>query len=133
MTLNQIQKILTISSIIFPSLILNIKFADASQISLAKIDSTSKTLLDVKNDNNSHDRSFRLAGIFSSKNGSSKNEQHGNDNNRESHDRDVKARKEKIKLLPRKDRIKEERALRNVLKTQGQRNRGTQHSQIGKR
>jgi hypothetical protein len=132
MILNRIQKILTISSIIFSSVILNMNFADASQLSSEKIDGTSKTLLDVKNDNNSHDQSFRLAGIFSSKNGSSKNEQHGNNNNQRSHDQDVNARKKDLKQLPRKEREKAATALRNVLKTQGKRNRGTNHSQTGK-
>ena len=136
MILNRTKKIFTISSIIFSSVILNINFADASQLSSAKIDSTSKTILEVGNDNNSHLQSIHLAGIFSSKRGASNNEQHGNNNNQRSHDRDVNARKDFLKNkvnTSRKERLKAATALRNIVKSQGKRNRGTNHSQAVKR
>jgi hypothetical protein len=122
MMLNQTKKIFTISlAIILPLITLSTKSASASRLNILKANSNISIV--TINNNVHYSQSFRLSKIkFSSKRGASKNEQHGNSNNQESYEHDVRERKEKLKTLPRYRTEKGSNSIEKYYSKSGQEN-----------
>lgn len=129
---NQVDKILTFSlATVLLSMNLKMENANASKSNTLRV--KNDVSINVINNQVSNSQSFQLAKIkFKPKSDASKNEQHGNSNNQESYERDIKARKENLKTLPRVQRNKAAAALRNVIAAQGRKMRGVNHSQAKK-